>query len=396
MRVLKFDLLYPTDYLLQKQKAHAAEIEGMSLEAYVDWIHSLQIGYGEVISKELKNLGWEVHDFYNQDPIFLQKLRGAYNINPGFKDLLNKERKDYLTYSVDTLNQSRKNAGIKERVFNEILIKRFIEQYNPDIIFLREPCQVNNDLIRAIKDRYLIVTLIGCNVSHPLNWRPHTSDIIFTIIPEYKSFFDINGIESYLFDYGTTHLNGIANQKTKKHDVTFVGLLGTVEQHRKTVLMESIAIKFDFKWWGPKGAQIDSYPNLLRTWQGTTAGADMFKIYAESKIVVNDYVDTAKGQAVNMRIKEVFSSGSFLLTRYAMNLQPLIEKNALKVFEADDDCLRQVGNYLRHEEERELIAQTGFTTGIELFDSQKKVMDMKEIMERKYQQKFKRKVAEVV
>ena len=67
-------------------------------------------------------------------------------------------------------------------------------------------------------------------------------------------------------------------------NVTFVGLLGTTDQLKKTQFLEFISSKCDFKWWGPKGDLINEFPCLLKTWQGIVAGKEMCQIYAHSKI----------------------------------------------------------------------------------------------------------------
>ena len=70
----------------------------------------------------------------------------------------------------------------------------------------------------------------------------------------------------------------------KKYDVTFVGLLGTTDQLKKTEFLEFISSQCDFKWWGPKGELIHNFPGLLRSWQGIVAGTEMYQVYAQSKI----------------------------------------------------------------------------------------------------------------
>jgi spore maturation protein CgeB len=143
--------------------------------------------------------------------------------------------------------------------------------------------------------------------------------------------------------------------------VSFVGLLGTNVQMHKTLLMESVAARHPFHWWGPKGPLLDSFPNLTKTWQGVVAGKEMYEVYQRSKIVVNDYVITANSDGVNMRLKEVMSTGSFLLTRFAENIRFLEEANALKTFTTEAECSQLIKHYLLHEEEREQIAATGYT-----------------------------------
>ena len=359
MKILKFDILYPAAYFQQIQSRDQAIISDLSLQNYVQWIHEQQIAYGEVISHAFKQAGWEVVDFYNQDPLYRQKLQDETGIKPSFFQLLSSsKRRLFYHLSLQELVAAVTRKEIRKQILNDVLIQEAIAYYKPDVIFLREPAQVNNRLFKELKKKHLIVTLIGCNIAHPLNWSPLHSDLIYTIIPEYDAFFRINGIRSSLFEYGIAEQ--AYAQKAKDIAVSFVGLLGTNEQMQKTLLMESVAARHPFQWWGPKGPLLDSFPHLTKTWQGIVAGKEMYEVYQRSKIVVNDYVDTANSQAVNMRIKEVMGAGSFLLTRFAENIRLLEDANALKTFTTEAECSQLISHYLSHEEEREQIAATGY------------------------------------
>jgi spore maturation protein CgeB len=113
----------------------------------------------------------------------------------------------------------------------------------------------------------------------------------------------------------------------------------------------------------------------------------MFDIYKSSKIILNDYPFNAKGGASNIRIKEVLSSGSLLLTRYSQDLDLLIEKKALVTFENEKQCLELIDYYLKNEIEREQIAQNGLELSKELFDSQKIMKRVKTVILEKYNQR---------
>lgn len=368
MRVLKFDLLYPDTYFRDIQKRDSQYIYSCSLQNYVQWIHEQQIGYGEVISHAFKQAGWEVVDFYNQDPLYRQKLQDETGIRPSFFQLLSSVKRRYFYHvSMQDFIAAINRKEVRKQILNDVLIQEVIAFYKPDVIFLREPAQVNNRLFKELKKKHLIVTLIGCNIAHPLNWTPLHSDLIFTIFKHYDTFFRINGIRSAMFEYGIAEQ--AYAQKAKDIDVSFVGLLGTNEQMQKTLLLESVAAKHPFQWWGPKGPLLDSFPHLTKTWQGVVAGKEMYEVYQRSKIVVNDYVDTANSDGVNMRIKEVMGTGSFLLTRFAENIRLLEEANALKTFTTDAECSQLISHYLLNEQEREQIAATGYTYARNQFGS---------------------------
>lgn len=372
MRVLKFDLLYPDTYFRQIQERDKDYIETCSLQQYIKWIHLQEIAYGEVISEAFEQAGWEVIDFYNQDLLYRQKLQAETGIKPSFFQLLSSaKRRLFYHVPLQDLVSAVTRKDVRAQILNDVLVQEAIAFYQPDVIFLREPAQVNNVLFRELKKNHLVVTLIGCNIAHPVNWSPLHSDLIYTIIPEYDAFFRINGIASSLFEYGITDTAFTAT--TKDIAVSFVGLLGTREQMQKTLLMEAIAAQHPFQWWGPKGPLLDSFPHLMKSWQGIVAGKEMYDVYRRSKIVVNDYVDTANNKALNMRIKEAMGAGSFLLTRFAENIRFLEEANTLKTFKTEAECIAMISYYLIQEAEREEIALTGYTYACKHFSS-KQVM----------------------
>lgn len=386
MKILKFDILYPEFYLKEVQNQELELIQNMNLAVYIEWLYQQNMGYGDVISRGFIREGWEVLDFYNQDPVYLEKLKKKTGIKVSFFDFIfRKKRRDFFRFSLQELLGCFFSKKSRNRILNEVFIIRFINYYNPDIIFLREPCGVRNVVFDYLKEKHFVVSLIGCNIPGLKKWQMDNSNLIFTLFPEYVNYFDANGIDSYLFEYGNFELS---EEKFKKiHDVTFVGVLGTVVQKQKTIVMDKVAHSFDFKWWGVMGNLMNDFPILKKTWQGYAAGTKMFDIYKSSKIVLNDYPFNAKGGASNIRIKEVLSSGSMLLTRHSPDLDLLIKKKALVTFENEEQCLQLIDYYLKNEIEREQIAQNGLELSKVLFDSQKIMKRVNTIILEKYNQR---------
>ena len=358
MKLLKFDVLYPSEYLLQKQNENAAKIKAMDFDAYNEWLMGLRMGFYDLFSREAKKRNWEAMDFYFQDDFFVTKLAEKYNIRVSLKNIFSRKGfRSWKDKSSDQLIKSIRFDDHRNQLKKHIILRQFIEIYKPDTIFLREPCQVDNHFWKAYKGKIFIATLIGCNIGHPVNWQPHTSDMIFTITKEFVDFFRLNNMTTHFFEYGFDPLllkEVKLNQK--KYDVSFVGLLGTADQQKKTELLEYVASRCNLKWWGPKGAMMQLYPHLLQSWQGIVAGKEMFQVYASSRIVVNDYVHSNGDNAVNLRLTEVLGVGTFLLTRRAENITLLEENNILRFYDNPEDCVRKIEYYLSQEEEREEIA----------------------------------------
>lgn len=358
MKILKCDILYPFDFLKEKQLKHSSEISRMDLDEYMIWLHGLRMGFNDLFSRELSKSGDKIFELYYQDEIQYEKIVKEFKLKISFIELFSsKGFKWWRDISIGELKASFFNLNIRRTIQKRIQLRKFIDSFSPDLIFLREPCQIDNLFWKPYKRKIKIITMIGCDISHPINWQLQTSDTVFTITEEFNNFFNLNGVESHLFDYGFDKqiLNEIAFG-VKKYDVTFIGLLGTTEQLNKTNLLEYVSTKCNFMWWGPKGDLIKNYPGLLKSWQGIVAGIEMYQVYADSKIVLNDYVKSNGQNAVNLRFKEVLGVGTFLLTRHAENLAELESTNIFKTFLDKGDCVDKINYYLQNESERELIA----------------------------------------
>lgn len=355
--IIKFDIFYPPEYLKKKQSENIQAISKMNFDEYFHWLMNLKMGYYDLFQKYFKSKGWDAFDIYYQDDVLIEKLAEKYELKCSIKDFVTRRGFNYWRdISIDLLKRAIQRKKIRKELKKQIILRKFIEKINPDIIFLREPCQIDNLFWKPYKNKIFIATMIGCNIGHPINWMLHTSDMVFTNAREFTDFFNLNLVESYLIDYGfDTELPKELSFKEKKYDVSFVGLLGTKDQEKKTIMMEAIAEKFNFFWWGPKGELLNHYPNLLKRWQGIVAGREMYQVYADSKIVVNEYVHSNANKAINLRLKEAMGVGTCQITRFAENIKHIADSNAVVFFNDKDDCIDKISYYLKHDKEREQI-----------------------------------------
>jgi hypothetical protein len=373
LRVLKFDAFYPVGYLTNKKNENKDLIENQNYHSYYNWLISLRSYLSDYFSYHMNENGWECREVFAHDSLLLKKLvedgeikkvSGVYYIFFIFRFIFNLKLKQILNFP------NWKNVFLisfqKEK--KEWLLEQYINTYNPDILFIREPSIIDGLFWNRFKGKKFIVSLIGCNTSHAINWYPHRNDMIISLTPSYQQFFKLQNIPSICFEYGIEErIFDELPLKGKNYDITFVGLLGSADQVEKSKLLNEVAAIYNFKWWGPKGAEIDEYPALIACWQGQTSGIDMFSIYHQSKIVINDYVGVAEGLNVNMRTKEVLQVGSFLLTRSATNILHLENEKVLAIFEDTPECIRKIGYYLINDKEREDIAANGRKYAIQNF-----------------------------
>lgn len=380
LRLLKFDTAHPEGYLQRLQQQRAAELAPLGYEDYYRWLMELRVGMSDFLTYPMNQAGWVAREFWAKDRLLMRKLAGSGEIRgvglPGRLRFALQHALSLSLLDVASLRWDRRR-DLERRYW---LIRHYIESFRPDVIFIREPAHIDGEFFDRFRDRCALVALIGCNTNHAQHWDPHRYDAVFTLTSEYDRFFKVQGLNSHLFEYGVDErVLGEVSGLPKEHDCTFVGFLGQPSQSRKSELLENVARAVEFKWWGVKGSNISQFPSLERAWQGETAGLEMLKIYRQSKIVLNDYVDMAGGINVNIRTKEVLGVGSALLTREADNIRDLERGGALATFRNADDCVAKIRCLLENDEEREKTAARGLHVALERFnyrDIAKRVMEV--------------------
>ena len=352
MDIIHFNWLHPKDFVHQEwNKTKRNNNDGF--ESYAEWL--LENGYGmaDVFASYLQEQGFSVANFYWSDSIFVEKFNTTIRIKYSDAWLIVK----YLTHlgpkkiysffslrSVKLLHLSRMK-----------LIKHIVSQ-NAKVIFIREPAGLDHMLLQMIKKAtsLKVIGLIGCEFKYIPNFNPHLYDSILVLTKENKLYFSSLQIKVRPFKYGWFYNKA---KRVYKYDIIFIGDLYHQVQKKKAELMNDVANYYQFKWWGPCNVSSEIYPALHSAYEGVVAGNTMLDNYAASKIVLNDYPANAGGDAVNMRIWDVISAGSFLLTRNADNLSDLINNGGLSVFTTNDQCIGFIKKYLDNDDEREQQAK---------------------------------------
>jgi hypothetical protein len=376
LRLLKIDSVHPPESLLALQKSAGPSLAAMSYEEYCGWLMEQRLNLSDYLTKPMREEGWDARELVPVDTLLIEKFeRSAGAAGGGMRD---------IARFVASVAPRDVTGGRVGRMWREAKrrnqVARCIEGFQPDVLFVREPCHVDGRVFDAFRDRCLVVGMIACDPAHAVHWNARRHDVIFTATPEFRDYFRSLGIRSEILPFGVdervaTQVEGLP----KIYDCTFVGYLGAPHQRKKTELLARVAGEVDFKWWGVKGPEIGEFPALERTYQGKAAGLDMIKIYKQSKIVVNDYPDFMQGHSNNMRNMEVFGVGSFLLTRAAEALRSLEAEGALSTFTDADDCVGKIKHYLMNEEERERIAARGLQVALRDFnykDIARKMIDV--------------------
>jgi hypothetical protein len=373
LKFIKFDGVHPYQYLAEKKDQNRAMLDGMTRRQYHDWLIGQRINYSDYYPYNLSLHGWEAEEFVVNDPLYIEKTA----------EELFGSRKNYFKLKESIKNRFRPS----DLRWHKFVVKSYINKVRPDVIFVREGNPFPSSFWGEFSKQALLVNRIAMNF--PLMWNPGYFDLIFTSIEHYKTVFEINGIPSYLFYDGFDKriLQDIAGEE-KIYDVSLVGGAGNNIFEKKTGLMEFLAGRSRFNWWGWGNQKLDKASPLHKAWRGTASGIDMYRIYKQSKIVLNDYGNIAKGIAVNQRIYEVMGVGSLLLTRHADNLDRSFPPGVFVTFRDEADCLDKINYYLENEKEREAIAAAGQAYALEHFAYDKLMGKLDPVLREHWEKKF--------
>ena len=342
-RLLKFDIIHPENYLERKHQEWD-DIDQLTSQEYRERLNSLRSNYSDFYTFYLNEMGWEAEEFYLLDSFYLSKL--------------GKELFGLLSPWYKLKSKILQKIRPARFGWDKTVIDAYIKRFKPDVIFVRSQ-PIPSAFWQKYRDQVLLVSRLSARL--PKRWHPDDWDIVYTDLKVFKDFFDGHDTKAILNKQGfDPRINDELINRKKQHDLVFVGGMGTQNFLQRTHFFEQIAAQTDFKWWGywwkyGGNGSLEDFPNLKKSFQGPTSGLEMYQIYRDSKIVLNDYVDTASGVGFNQRIFEVMGVGGFLLTREAKNFKETFPNDVFDTFTDVENCLSKIEYFLKNPEKRDVF-----------------------------------------
>ncbi|MDT0675956.1 glycosyltransferase family protein [Autumnicola musiva] len=344
LKLLKFDIIHPAEYLSEKKKEWG-DVDKISLAEYRNRLISLRSNYSDFYTYHLNQQGdWEAEEFFLLDDDFIEKAG---------KEVLGKS----YYYKRFLYGRGRTKLNFQKRKWRNYVVHNYIKHFKPDVIFAR-----SQPIPSAFWRRYRKDTLLVARLSArlPYSWHPNDWDLIYTDQPDFKTFFELHGVETILNDQGfDCRINEELRAGGSNEDVVFVGGLGTENFLKRTLFFNEVAQHIQsFRWWGywwkygGDGRRIQDFPMLEKCFQGATSGLEMLQIYKDSFAVVNDYVDTANSIGFNQRIFEVMGVGGFLVTRDAPNFREHFPEDVFVTYKDLVDLQQKLDYYKSNPGER--------------------------------------------
>jgi spore maturation protein CgeB len=219
-----------------------------------------------------------------------------------------------------------------------------IEKLKPDVVYVLNINLLNRKIIEKIKSYGSVVVGQIASPLPPLRmFRGY--DHIFSAHPGQVKYFQQNGFSSswlpLAFDAAQFESLEMAGWPARNRDVTFVGTFG---RHQKNTapLLKALAQEIPtleiFTFASKKKLRRYGLDPFLR---GKAWGREMYRVLAESKIVINRHGKVAGGYSVNFRMFEATGMGALLVTERGKNIGDLFTPGReVLTYQSVDEAVR--------------------------------------------------------
>ena len=323
-----------------------------------------------------------------------------------------------------------KDTKKEELLFNQV---RF---FQPEILWIDNLSLVDLDWLKSIRIKVKSIKLIVGYHCSPYGKRILDTlkgvDFVFTCTPGLKSEMEAEGLRTYLvyhaFDDALipqiaekpSHpendfvFSGSLISGAKFHDERIklienilkgnidISLYVNLEKQYKIkakqsiyyvrsllnkMNMEKLTNRISLFEYGK--TRIDNYSDLLlKSCQNPVYGLDMYKLFQNSRVVLNMHIGVAGAFAGNMRLFEVTGTGSCLMTDNKKNLKDLFDTDyEIVVYDNAEDCVNKVRWLLENETQRAKIASAGHARTLKSHTVENRCIQIKEILERELRKK---------
>ena len=242
-----------------------------------------------------------------------------------------------------------------------------IAEHEADVVYAQDLNFFSRgDLDRLRSEGRLVAGQIASPMPDPERLRGF--QLLLTSFPHFVERFRELGVDSEYLPiafYGEVlerlRRDGVdpSPESGRPHPIAFVGGLGADVHGVRARLLERIAEQLPFEGWGYGWDGLSDGP-LRRAYRGEAWGIDMYRVLAQSRVVVNVHSSAAEGFANNMRLFEATGAGALLLTEVAPNLADFFEPGReVATYDGPDELMEKLGHYLEHDGERRAIAAAG-------------------------------------
>lgn len=263
------------------------------------------------------------------------------------------------------------------------LVKKQLEKFNPDIVFLNSNFEYYPEIIPYCKKNNIkICAWISCPLPHKIDFKK--LDHIFTLFKPHHQLFTELGIPC-TYTHGGFDERIISSLKNKKeYPVTFIGGIGGFHKQREQ-LLKKIVKEIPLSIWGygfksktkwkSIAKQIQQGFVFRKAYNGEIWAKQMYHTLNASQITINFHGDIAKGHAVNMKLFEATGAGTLLLTEESSQITQFFEPGKeVVVYNSHEDAIQKINYYLSNPKEMELITKAGQSKTLKYYNYKTMIM----------------------
>ena len=256
-----------------------------------------------------------------------------------------------------------------------------VSDLKPDILYVQDIGWTKSSFLREV---YETVGLVVGQTAYPLDPGIDFGcyDLILTSFPHYVDLFRGLGVPAdYLrIGFEPEVLKRLGTVQPS-YSAVFVG--GYASGHRTgSQILEYVATRAPVDFWGYGVESLASDSPIRKRFHGEAWGLDMYRVLAQSKIVLNRHIDIAGRFANNMRLYEATGAGALLVTDAKDNLHELFEPGKEVVaYRSAAECADLVRYYLEHEDERLAVSRAGHERTLREHTYYQRMQELVEICE---------------
>jgi hypothetical protein len=341
-----------------------------SYQEYRDKLLNTFFGTSDFYSYNLRKLGHEVEDLIINDEILQKKWAKENGI---------KIKDNWLTTNLQRLPMVHKVLG-KPQWIQQIALEQ-IKKARPDIVYVQDLGVFVPETLNTIKKHCKL--LVG-QIASPLPTIENHKcfNLIITSFPHFVEKFRKLGIKSVYqkLAFESRVLQKVGKQK-RIYGVSFVGSF-TPNHTEGTKILEEVARHIPVHVWGQGLRYLSPLSPLRKNYHGEAWGLDMYRILAQSKIVINRHIGVSGDYANNMRLYEATGMGAMLITDHKKNLNDIFRVGKEVVeYKNSEDLINKINYYLKNEGKREQIAIAGQTRTLKDHNYQIGMKELDRILE---------------
>lgn len=318
-------------------------VEDESYKSIKEKLIALRFGTSDFYSRNMGYYGVQAEEFIVND-LILQKKWAKENLK--FEPWI------YAPYSERLIKN-----------FRNMLLKKQIELYKPDVIYNLSLSAMSADLLSWIKaKKYFLVGQHAAQI--PRNLAKITPyDLIVSSLPNQVRFFKKLGLKSDYLPLAFEHslLDEIKIEPEKKYDAVRIGGYGTVHIERN-ILLENLSKQVKVDFWGYGDENLDRSSPILKTFHtGSSWGKDMYRIYAQSKMTITKHIKSVAGRYVNnMTLYEATGMETLLFSDTGENLEALFQPDKeIVTYTNAMDLAEKIKTLSKNDRLRRKIAKAG-------------------------------------